>query len=867
MNIYKINLLCQIISLGFLLDISTLFVFVANVNSQVLPDQTLIKNTRINKSGKIITIRGGTQSGNNLFHSFNSFSLLKDEKLIFDSPPQLKNIFSRVTGNLPSKIDGSILSKGSATIFIINPKGIFFGPDANLSIGGSFFATTASRVLFKDTSFSTIPSEVSNSILSINGPVGLSFDSSVGTIKNLAKPNQTSILQKSTKGLEVSPEKMIALIGGKIIFDGGNINAPDGQIELTAVGMGSQVGLQLEGENSSVWSISVEKVDEFQDVIISNLGIINTSGLGGGKINVSGRSIILSGGAKIQSNTFGNKTGGEIRIKASENFDIVGNTSTDGPLEARLAADGVLVPQETALTTLSFGNAKASNIVIQAEQLRLEDGAEVTSLVLGNGAGGDILINASDSIELSGQSILLGIDPSKVPKPDSGTTDPNFINILIESTIVSLISTTTAGKGSSGDIDITTRELRVIDGSAISAGTLGTALGGEIIINAKDSILVTGTTNSNLVPSLISTTTSGDGNGKNVSLLSEKLSIQDGGMIATVAVGNGNAGNLIINISELLEVEGSKTPVLRSQLNSGSLSQGNAGKILVNANNLLISDEGLIQLSSFDQGLAGSLELEANAIVLNNSSNIVSNSVSQGGGDISIDSSFLLLKNMSNITTNSEGTGIGGNISINSTALLGSPIDGNSDITSNSENGSGGRIAINTPIFGFDLQNGAQLRENNQVPNQLQTNDISAFSRFNSVTDTGEIIFEDSNHIKNIEGNQAKIIDVSNLVSNECAHKNSSQKQVSSFSYIAKSSPISKADSIILNPNISTWAHVIPHSRQNHSLSLSEFDKSTHALNLVEAEEWHQLSDGRIVLVSSIENSSTSIANRFKYIC
>ena len=58
------------------------------------------------------------------------------------------NIFTRVTGGNPSNILGVLGVQGNANLFLLNPKGTVFGPNARLDLRGSFIGSTGSGVLF-----------------------------------------------------------------------------------------------------------------------------------------------------------------------------------------------------------------------------------------------------------------------------------------------------------------------------------------------------------------------------------------------------------------------------------------------------------------------------------------------------------------------------------------------------------------------------------------------------------------------------------------------------------------------------------------------------------------------------------------------
>ena len=142
-------------------------------------------NTQVNRDGNVSEITGGETRGSNLFHTFQDFSVPTGNEAFFNNANDIDRIFSRVSGGNISNIDGAIRANGDASLFLINPAGIIFSENARLDIGGSFYTSTASSILFENGEFSAV--DLANPpLLMVNAPIGLDFRNEPGDIVNRA---------------------------------------------------------------------------------------------------------------------------------------------------------------------------------------------------------------------------------------------------------------------------------------------------------------------------------------------------------------------------------------------------------------------------------------------------------------------------------------------------------------------------------------------------------------------------------------------------------------------------------------------------------------------------------------------------------
>jgi filamentous hemagglutinin family protein len=154
-------------------------VFVGSAQAQIVPDGTLgaessvVTPDVVTDRGLTDMVEGGAIRQDSLFHSFTEFTVLEGRQAHFANPDGITNIFSRVTGSNISEIYGTLGVLGDANLVLLNPNGVFFGPEAQLDIRGSFVASTASDVGFESGYAFGLSNLEAPPLLTVGSPLGL----------------------------------------------------------------------------------------------------------------------------------------------------------------------------------------------------------------------------------------------------------------------------------------------------------------------------------------------------------------------------------------------------------------------------------------------------------------------------------------------------------------------------------------------------------------------------------------------------------------------------------------------------------------------------------------------------------------------
>ncbi|MGB7441167.1 MAG: filamentous hemagglutinin N-terminal domain-containing protein [Coleofasciculaceae cyanobacterium] len=252
------------------------------VLAQILLDNTLgaessVVTPDVIKGIPSDRIDGGATRGANLFHSFEQFSVLEGQGAYFTNSAGIANILSRVTGTNRSDILGRLGVLGNANLFLINPNGIVFGENASLDLQGSFLATTANAIRLGDEGLFSASQPATSNLLTVQ-PSAIWFNAlATQPIVNqslaVSLIDQPNIVNRPP-GLQVPAGQTLALVGGDIRLEGGNLTAAGGRMELGSVAGVGEVSLTQTGNRLL---LGYDSVSEFGNISLTDGALVTVT--------------------------------------------------------------------------------------------------------------------------------------------------------------------------------------------------------------------------------------------------------------------------------------------------------------------------------------------------------------------------------------------------------------------------------------------------------------------------------------------------------------------------------------------------------------------------------------------------------------
>lgn len=644
----------------------------APVGAEITLDGSLGTAGEISGPDYEITAEMGRRSGGTLFHSFGRFTIEADESAAFTGPDDIRTVIGRVTGGEVSRIDGALYSDiFGANLFLLNPAGILFGPDAFLDISGSFHISTADFLRMGESDrFYALPA--------------------AGELLSSAPPTAFGFLEGDTGriavegGLEVGWGEALSVVGGDVDVSG-FLAAPDGRIQVESRGPGETAPLLSPEVVAALASkTEEEKENELAQVAmggtVSLSGILDASGdgegsvfiragrfysagggvyaetywdLDGGMIDIQAGTVELAGGGIVSGDAFDYGQGADVRITAGDAITLSGADEFGG---ASLI---------TAVTELAEeGAGDAGDIRLSASRISLSDGARVTASSLGDGAGGDVTLTAGDVVRLSGN-------------------DENGRGTRIES------SGQSAYSGPAGDIRIEAAAIELADGALIDSSAFGIGDGGDIVMRVGRSVSFSGYNGNGTGSGVIARSDSPMAAAGDIRIepmaAADDISVdfRDGGWVGNTADGAGPGGDVTVNAGHgAIHFSGADADGYASRIYATALDDGHAGDIVLNAGDIRFSNGAGATASTEGRGDAGRIEVTADRLELSGGNPYGENKDGFGsgiyartrtpdadpgeasGGEISVNVSNLVIRDGALITSNTEGAGDGGDINV-----------------------------------------------------------------------------------------------------------------------------------------------------------------------------------------------------------
>ncbi len=522
-----------------------------------------------------------------------------------------------------------------------------------------------------------------------------------------------SDLQPNTFGRGNAGNVTIAA-SGSVFLEGVDSEGFSGGVFSTvdegAVGKGGDINIQAESlflSNGAAVNASTFGQGNAGNVVIATRDKISLDGVGShgfstgvfstvakgaignnGNINIQAGSLFLSNGAVVNASTSGQGNGGNVAITVGDNISLdgVGSNEKSSGIFSNVCCEAI---------------GKGGDINIQAGSLSLTNGAQVNASTFGQGDAGNVAIATRDTISLD------------------GVGSHGF-----STGVLSTVNEGAVGKG--GDINIQAGSLFLTNGAAVNASTFGQGDSGNIAIATRDTISLDGVGSHGFSTGVFSNVDNeAVGNGGEINIQAESLSLTNGAAMNASTYGKGNGGNISLAVRDNVSLDGVGSNEFSSRIvtQAGSGAVGKGGGITVQSRSLSLMNSAQMSASAVGFGRPGNIQINAaESVKLKNSSSLstfngLGNSLygADARGNLRIETGRLIVQDGSDLTV-SSGFGDAGNIEVTASSI---ELDNKGKLIAETMLGSGGNITLN-------VQDLLLLRRNSQISATSNTARIAA---------------------------------------------------------------------------------------------------------------------------------------------
>ena len=197
-------------------------------------------------------------------------------------------------------------------------------------------------------------------------------------------------------------------------------------------------------------------------------------------------------------------------------------------------------------------------------------------------------------------------------------------------------------QGDGGDVNIKSQSLSLADGASIQAFTSGNGFAGNIDIRVNDFVSLTDEPGGNDTQITTAVNSGGVGDGGTISIQTQFLYLTDGSQLMASTFTGGEGQSGSISVHAEDSVN-IDGPFTGFFAITEPGVIGSAGTIRVISSNVHITNAAEIAVDSEGEGPSGDIDIRADNLILDNQALISAETSSQMGGNISIDVGSLLL--------------------------------------------------------------------------------------------------------------------------------------------------------------------------------------------------------------------------------
>jgi filamentous hemagglutinin family protein len=379
------------------------FAAASSAQAQNLPTGGTVSagSATISTGGQSVTIN---QTSQQAAINWQSFSIGKDNQVVFVQPNANSVALNRVLGPDPSSILGSLQANGK--VFLINPNGILFGKGANVNVGGLVASTlglTDADFMAGHYAFTGSGGSVLNegSIHADGGYVAL-LGASVrneGTIQ--ANLGTVALAAGQAITLDVAGDGLLNVAIDKgavnaLVANGGLLRADGGRVLMTTQAAGTllhtvvnNTGI-VEARTLQDKKGRITLLGDMQSGTVSVAGVLDASAPGGGDggfVETSAARVDIADGTRITTAAALGTTGTWLIDPADFTVGAGGNIS-GATLSAQLVTSSVVISTVPAAGDTSGGNGD----IIVNDAIAWTASGEPTTLTMN--AFRDVVINA-----------------------------------------------------------------------------------------------------------------------------------------------------------------------------------------------------------------------------------------------------------------------------------------------------------------------------------------------------------------------------------------------------------------------------------------------------------------------------------------